>query len=817
MAEDTSNDVVIHIGGDTTGLEESMTKSSSTVQKFASNSEKQLNTLNKIKVNPVVRITDQISAPLKKIEGALGSLKSKASSVFSFLTNPMTMLGGAAAGFGLFELAKSASDYGQQVYQLGAKLNITTGEAESLNETLGLAQVNSQSFTATIMRLDKAVDTAGKSGNATTKSLAAFGVNLKGSNGALMSTTDQLAALAAGYTKAAAAGKEQDYVSQLLGARGQQLIPLFEQYADYAAITSKIKMIGVDPAQAHELYINMQALQEQTKQLGMSFSVAFMPFMNAVAPELLKIMGGIIDFIKQYEPQIESFFGGIGRTVASNLDQAAKAFFGWVNRLANDQTFQKMSLGDKLIYVVDQGLDALNEWLGSAGGHKVEDMFAKLAGLAIKAWGAALLTLGESTIKNLFSGNLLGAAGSGFLFSMLGGGTVLKGAGALGKFALSKTGAGAAMKASVGEGGFLSDTAATLGTEGIANAGRFAISDIALPITALIEAINVFKAKPGQRLAAAGMGAGRVAGMWAGGEAGGELGAVIGTAVGPEGTAVGAAIGALVGSIGGFFGGQAFAGMLEGWISKISFKSIGAKVKDVFDHLPELAAYGIGYLVETIAQLPGKIGSWLSKLPGEFSTWFQSAKAAAIAWLVALPGEIATWILSIPDRVATAFEQVVKSFELFGQDLINGLVKGFTSDTSAAGKWIVDKIIGTEAVAGSLGQQVATGYQAGAKAAKHASGGLFSVPHAGIVAESGPEGIVPLTPSARSLSLYQQVGQRLGLGSGGAQPGHTINLYMDGAVQAQINGTGDLDDMANQVGDITARKLRGALGNLAMT
>jgi hypothetical protein len=184
--------------------------------------------------------------------------------------------------------------------------------------------------------------------------------------------------------------------------------------------------------------------------------------------------------------------------------------------------------------------------------------------------------------------------------------------------------------------------------------------------------------------------------------------------------------------------------------------------------------------------------------------------------VAALPGEIATWILTIPNRIASAIGQVVLAFEGFGKSMVGGLVAGFDKakgTLGAAGQWVVGQ---AEGIIGGT----ESGYQAGVTAVaptpkKHATGGIFSTPHLGLVAEAGPEAIIPLSRSSNSFSLFQQAGQRLGLGGGNGSSGHVINIYMDGALQAQVNGTGDLDEMAEQVATITAQKFREAIANLA--
>lgn len=44
----------------------------------------------------------------------------------------------------------------------------------------------------------------------------------------------------------------------------------------------------------------------------------------------------------------------------------------------------------------------------------------------------------------------------------------------------------------------------------------------------------------------------------------------------------------------------------------------------------------------------------------------------------------------------------------------------------------------------------------------HAAGGIFEEPHYGLVAEAGPEAIIPLDGSDNAFSLWQEAGERLG-------------------------------------------------------
>lgn len=70
---------------------------------------------------------------------------------------------------------------------------------------------------------------------------------------------------------------------------------------------------------------------------------------------------------------------------------------------------------------------------------------------------------------------------------------------------------------------------------------------------------------------------------------------------------------------------------------------------------------------------------------------------------------------------------------------------------------------------------------AGEKIPAYAKGGILTRPHVGLVAEAGPEAVIPLNRSPRSVSLWKQAGRSMGLTGGG---GTVIHL----TYAPQING-----------------------------
>lgn len=70
---------------------------------------------------------------------------------------------------------------------------------------------------------------------------------------------------------------------------------------------------------------------------------------------------------------------------------------------------------------------------------------------------------------------------------------------------------------------------------------------------------------------------------------------------------------------------------------------------------------------------------------------------------------------------------------------------------------------GYGAATGTSTSKTATTAKGGTKVAAHAAGGIFTTPHVGLVAEAGPESIIPLSTGQNGVGLWMQTGQMLGV------------------------------------------------------
>lgn len=194
---------------------------------------------------------------------------------------------------------------------------------------------------------------------------------------------------------------------------------------------------------------------------------------------------------------------------------------------------------------------------------------------------------------------------------------------------------------------------------------------------------------------------------------------------------------------------------------------------------------------------------------------------------------------TIPDFFKKVWESVTKLFTEAIPTLASNIWGAISGWFSSIGDWF-----------GSVWEKVKSSFGAGYSDAtgKHAWGGIMNSPHVGMVAEQGPEAIIPLSPSksARGLDLWMKAGQYLGVrpyadgdivGDTSTLTSETVAATAGGGnhfdIKLEINpefileGTGGMDEesivrlikarireMVDDIGDELAEKLARIFANM---
>ncbi len=822
---------------------------------------------------PVIR---SVQARLRGITGKVWKVTLQAKdkvtgtlkSIISKITSPLALLGaGAGLGTGIFFPLKLAGE----MEQAGIAMEFFTGSAEKGQKFLERLQAfaaktpfefpDVRQAAVGLMPLYKNMYGVDKAMDETIRTIRAFGdaagftgAGIQGMNLALL-----------GFRQIGTMGKLQmeelrqvtenllipmDIVLKELGLTGDALADLGKR-----GIPAKTAMEAIIRALEKNFAGGMEKLSKSL--LGLVSTIkdtakltvtAFGAGMAGPVRRILLDLVGMTDYTGEKYKAFQAKLQDAGRRVGEYFERVynrVKRFWG---ELAADPAFQKMDFGDKLIYVLDKALDAVKEWLEGPGGKKVQAIFVKLGEIAATAWITGIIGMVKGAFSSALHGNILGGIGLLLGAGLLGGGLLLRGVLGIGKgiFGAGKwlfgklrpatTAAATAEEAATGAktAGLLSRLPKLSGVSKV-------LGRLAWPLAILGGVAEIATAK--DKIAASG----RVAGGLGGAVLGAKAGAAIGTFFGPGiGTAIGGAIGGLGGGILGAFGGDAIMQRLSGMLNMVDFSSLKEKAISWIKELPGEVAEHLGYIA-------GYAVEKLSQLPGVFSEWFQQAKDSAIQWIMGLPDQIAGFVESIPGRVSAAIESVKEAFWSLGKSIPEAIVGGFNwakERIGAAGQWIIDKAMAGVEAAKNLGKSVAEGFEAGRRAARgprvaaHAYGGILTRPHLAMVAERGPESIIPLSSNmrTRALAIWEETGRRLGVrpyAEGGlvgtmtegwrekipvssvpslALPGPaTINLNFDltGLVgQVVIKSREDIDGAVDKITDAIANNLREVFQNM---
>lgn len=254
--------------------------------------------------------------------------------LLGFMSGPIGKAVGVttAVSAGLIAMAKSAMTAGNNIYGLAQRMHTTNAEAARMNMVFKLAGADARAAVPAIIRLDKAIQSAGEDGNDTTRLLSAFGVVMKDSAGNLLPVNQQLTALAKGYRNAAAAGLESEFVSQLLGARGAELVPVLKDMAELQERAAKIPTTGLlNPDEAHRMNMEWNEMKVSMGQLSGAIGAAFMPVVSDLMPDVNEAIETLVKSIKDNKSDIESVvktIGSIGGVAVDACRLAGEAFDG---------------------------------------------------------------------------------------------------------------------------------------------------------------------------------------------------------------------------------------------------------------------------------------------------------------------------------------------------------------------------------------------------------------------------------------------------------------------------------------------------------
>nr|WP_317429421.1 phage tail tape measure protein [uncultured Mitsuokella sp.] len=221
--------------------------------------------------------------------------------------------------------------------------------------------------------------------------------------------------------------------------------------------------------------------------------------------------------------------------------------------------------------------------------------------------------------------------------------------------------------------------------------------------------------------------------------------------------------------------GEAWDGIIE-TVSSVA-ESVGEALSEAWSYITEEAAAAWEAIAETASAAWDGITEAFSSLADWFvsSVWQPIADFASAAWaevqaivsaawdgVCAVWGAAAGWFMGsvwgpISSAVSSVESAIVGAFQA-AYSAVTGIFSGLAA-------WFESNVIGPVkakfAAIRDLGSSIT-----GLAGSRHAAGGIFNVPHQALVAEDGPEAIIPLNDHNRGLDILQKAASMMGVDFG---------------------------------------------------
>ena len=259
----------------------------------------------------------QTALNTKPMESATAALAGVSKETSNLIGKFQSMATAAAGAFGLASIIDGAVQAGDNIYKLSNRLNVTTAEAGKLSRILKLTGGDVDSFSSAVMRLDKSLFSDREAGEKVRRTLDLFGVSLTDANGKILPLNEQLESLAKGYKLAKDAGVQQEFLMTTLGTKGLALAQTLEQYTEAAETASRVKGIGLDAKEMHELALNMKVMQMESQQVQLAFTSALAPVAESVFPVIIEGLTNSATWLAANKQEVRDVTAAVVKFVAA--------------------------------------------------------------------------------------------------------------------------------------------------------------------------------------------------------------------------------------------------------------------------------------------------------------------------------------------------------------------------------------------------------------------------------------------------------------------------------------------------------------------
>lgn len=245
----------------------------------------------------------------------------------------------------IINAAKSAAAAGDSVYVMSRGFQMSVADTAKFTTNCKVAGVEVNDLAMTVKRLQQSVLKAGSSGNAMTQMLQHYGVSIYDASGHLKNLNDMTMALSQGLKKAQAEGNGAAFVLTAFRNASGDAITAIEDWADVNEQAATIVKNGLaNPALAHSVQGNINAMNVQAAQLNASFASVLLPIANEIIPRVTTRMGDLTRFLAENKDEIKVFGVAVGKFFGS-IEDGADIVFSSIGKVV--RALKELKIDDK--------------------------------------------------------------------------------------------------------------------------------------------------------------------------------------------------------------------------------------------------------------------------------------------------------------------------------------------------------------------------------------------------------------------------------------------------------------------------------------
>lgn len=244
-----------------------------------------------------------------------------------------------AAENGLMALAEPAVTAGDAFYVASRGAQMTIKDFAKLSDICGVTGIELDEVLNVMKRLNMQL-TRNEDNGITAKMLKKYGVEVRNTNGELKNALDLAIALSEGLERAKAAGRGKEFISGVFARQASgDIVAFLEDLKGNIDLAGKLVGNGLfDPARAHNVQGEINALNKQASKLESTFSNIFVPAAEVLVPKLRDRLKDLTQVINDNSAGIQKF----GEALATVVDLGSAA----VGTVAKVGTAVVGTLGD---------------------------------------------------------------------------------------------------------------------------------------------------------------------------------------------------------------------------------------------------------------------------------------------------------------------------------------------------------------------------------------------------------------------------------------------------------------------------------------